>query len=347
MQKDHNTGVPAGRLPLPDTVEPGSIYWLYAIPIVGIHILALLAFVPWLFSWTGLIVMLLGVHVFGQGITIGYHRLLTHRSFRTPKWIEHGLVYLALFSMQDTPARWVATHRYHHKCSDEQPDPHSPLVHFLWAHVGWLVVRNRQHESMENYNRYAKDVLSDPWYMALEKDKWRAPAAYALHAIVIYAVGLAIGWAVTGAWMGGVQFGLSLLVWGVLVRTVAVWHITWSVNSLTHLFGYRNYDCKDHSTNNWLVALLTVGEGWHNNHHQDQGSASNQHRWWELDLSYYEIKLLEKLGLASHVRAPRSRRASAAEPKTAPETAGSAGGVGSVGGVAPKVGSAVAANTPA
>ncbi|MEM6749287.1 MAG: fatty acid desaturase [Planctomycetota bacterium] len=321
MQEDPTPGGSAHKLPLPDEVEPGSIHWTYAIPIVAIHAAALLAAVPWLFSWTGLIVMVLGVHVFGQGITIGYHRLLTHRSFRTPKWIEHGLVYLALFSLQDTPVRWVATHRHHHRCSDEQPDPHSPLVHFLWAHVGWLLVRNRYSDSRAAYQRYAKDVLADPWYMALEKDRWRSPLLYLIHAVAVYAVGLAIGGIVYGTWIGALQFGLSLLVWGVFVRTVVVWHITWSVNSLTHLFGYRNYECGDHSTNNWVVALLTVGEGWHNNHHHDQGSASNQHRWWEFDLSYYEIKLLARLGLASHVREPRARRAAKQVTKQAPNAA--------------------------
>ncbi|MEO1235653.1 MAG: fatty acid desaturase [Planctomycetota bacterium] len=307
------------RLPLPDAVEPGSIYWLYTAPIVGIHFLALSAVWPWLFSWTGLIVAVLGVHVFGQGITIGYHRLLTHRSFRTPKWVEHGLVYLALFGMQDTPGRWVATHRYHHLESDHQPDPHSPLVGFLWAHVGWLLVRNRHSENMATYQRYARDVLADPWYMRLEKDVWRLPAAYALHAAAFFAVGFGVGWATGGSAMAGLRFGLSLLVWGVFVRTVAVWHITWSVNSLTHLFGYRNHATGDHSTNNWFVALLTVGEGWHNNHHHDQGSASNQHRWWELDLSYYEIKTLERLGLASHVRSPRPARVTAGTEAGGPE----------------------------
>jgi len=105
-----------------------------------------------------------------------------------------------------------------------------------------------------------------------------------------------------------VQFGASLLVWGVIVRTVVVWHITWSVNSITHLFGYRNYETGENSRNNWLVALLTVGEGWHNNHHEDPASASVQHRWWEIDITYYEIKLLEKLGLAWNVIPPKFKR---------------------------------------
>ena len=182
--------------------------------------------------------------------------------------------------MQDTPGRWVATHRFHHQESDEQPDPHSPLVSFLWAHVGWLMLHNHGTHNLSAYQKYAGDVLRDPFYMRLEKNPLIVFYVYLAHALLYFLVGLAIGWAVHGQAMAGVQFGLSLLVWGVLVRTVAVWHITWSVNSLTHLFGYRNYETDENSQNNWLVAMLTVGEGWHNNHHHDQASASNQHKWW-------------------------------------------------------------------
>jgi stearoyl-CoA desaturase (delta-9 desaturase) len=136
---------------------------------------------------------------------------------------------------------------------------------------------------------------------------------YVAHAVAFFAVGYGLGWAIDGTAAGALQFGVSLFVWGALVRTVAVWHITWSVNSLSHIFGYKNHDTDDHSTNNWLVALLTVGEGWHNNHHHDPASASNQHRWWEFDITYYEIKLLEKLGLAKKVIPPRSVRQARAE----------------------------------
>jgi stearoyl-CoA desaturase (delta-9 desaturase) len=129
---------------------------------------------------------------------------------------------------------------------------------------------------------------------------------------LFFLVGLGIGW-LTGGAGEGLRFGLSLLVWGVILRTVVVWHITWSVNSLTHLFGYSTYETGDHSRNNWFVALITVGEGWHNNHHHDPASGSNQHRWWELDVTYYELKLLEKLGLARDVVLPRHRRQAARE----------------------------------
>lgn len=296
------------RLPLPDMVVPGRILWAYAIPIALLHALALLAFVPWFFSWTGVIVMLLGVHVFGQGITLCYHRLLTHRSFQVPRWLEHFFVIIALCCMEDTPAKWVATHRYHHNHSDEQPDPHSPLVTFLWGHIGWLIIQNPGVRSISVYQKYAPDILRDPFYMKLEKNPWLPGWIYLAHAALFFLAGLAIGWWQDGTAMAGVQFGASLLVWGVIVRTVVVWHITWSVNSITHLFGYRNYETGENSRNNWLVALLTVGEGWHNNHHEDPASASVQHRWWEIDITYYEIKLLEKLGLAWNVIPPKFKR---------------------------------------
>lgn len=286
--------------------------WVYAIPIAGIHLLACAAFLPALFSWTGLIVALVGVHVLGQSINVCYHRQLTHRSFKTARWLEHVFVLGALCCLQDTPGKWVATHRVHHRHSDDQPDPHSPLAGFIWAHVGWLMVHNRATQSMATYQRYAKDVLSDRFYMALEKCPVIVFYVYAAHAVLFFAVGLFIGRWTGGTWDAGLWFGLSLLFWGVFVRTVLVWHITWSVNSLTHLVGYRNYETNENSRNSWLVALLTVGEGWHNNHHHDQASASNQHRWWELDVSYYEIKLLQWVGLAWDVVPPRHTREAAA-----------------------------------
>jgi fatty-acid desaturase len=286
------------------------VLWAYAIPIVTMHVLALAAAVPWLFSWTGLILMLVGVHIYGQAINLYYHRMLSHRSFRVPRWLERTFAILALCCLQDTPARWVATHRLHHNHSDEEPDPHTPLVNFFWAHIGWLLVHNPRTHSASVYEKYARDLLSDPFYMRLEKNPVLPFLMYVAHAVLYFAIGLAIG-GYTGGPAAGVQFGLSLLVWGVILRTVVVWHITWSVNSLTHLWGYRNYETGEQSRNNWLVSLLSVGEGWHNNHHADPASASVQHRWWEIDISYYQIKLLEKLGLASNVRIPRHRRKAA------------------------------------
>lgn len=294
---------------LPEPVLPLRMNRLYAIIIGSIHLLALLALLPYCFSWIGVFVMLAGIHVFGQGITIGYHRLLTHRSFRTPKWVEHCFAILGMCCFEDSPVRWVVTHRLHHVHSDERPDPHSPIVNFIWSHFGWLMVQNRETHSMKATDQFAKDLLRDPFYMYLEKRPLYQLAIPLAQIPVFFLPGLIGGWLASDFW-SGLQLGVSLVVWGVYVRVVAVWHITWSVNSLSHMFGYQNYKTGELSRNNWFVALLTVGEGWHNNHHEDPSAASVQHRWWEIDISYYEIKLLEKLGLASDVIIPRHLRQS-------------------------------------
>lgn len=314
--------VPVSKLKKPEATEPTKVYWLYAVPIVAIHILALLAVLPWLFSWSGLIAMVVGVFVYGQAINLCYHRVLAHKAAKLPKWFEHFWVIMALCCMEDTPARWVSTHRRHHNDSDHHDDPHSPLVTFFWGHCGWLMLLNRDSRSLETYQKYAPDILQDPFYLKIERSLlvlW----VYLAHAVAYFLLGLAIGWASSGVAMTGVQFGLSLLVWGVLVRTVAVWHVTWSVNSLTHLFGYQSYKTGDESRNNWIVALFAVGEGWHNNHHHDPASASNQHRWWEIDITYYNIKLMQLVGLAHDVTPPRHRRRAAQAKRAAQREAGS------------------------
>lgn len=300
------------------SIDRGHVRWDYLVPILAMHLLALLVFAPWLFSWTGLVAFVLGVNVFGQlGVPIGYHRLLTHRSFRVPKWLERSLVTMALCCGQNTPARWVTWHRMHHQHSDGLDDPHSPLVAFFWSHVGWLLFEQRGTHGDAAYYKYARDVLEDPFYMHLEKHRSTAIFIYLGHALAFFLVGLAVESLGSGEWLTGLQFGLSLLVWGVILRTVYVWHITWAVNSLAHLFGYRNYDTNDESRNNWLVAIITGGEGWHNNHHGDPTSASVQHRWWEWDPNFYVIKALEWMGLASEVVPPKHRRV-----KRTPQLAG-------------------------
>ena len=298
------------RLPLPATVRLDSVVWLYVIPIAAIHLAALTAFIPWLFSWTGLALAVLGVPFYGLGITLGYHRLLAHRSLTVPKWLEYGFALFAQCSLQDTPAKWVTVHRMHHVFSDEQPDPHSPLVNFLWGHFNWLFYQNTATRTIGSMQKYAHDILQDPFYRRLEKS-CLGPAVYLAHLLLYPIIGAVTGWMTTGTGMGALQFSLSLFVWGGLVRTVLGWHATWSVNSLTHLFGYRNYETNEGSRNNWFVALVAVGEGWHNNHHSDPAAASVWHRWWEFDPTYCVIFLLERLGLATKViESKTARRAS-------------------------------------
>lgn len=294
--------------PVPPPVIPYRLNWTYSITIAIVHVLGLLALIPYLFSWTAFIVFLIGIHVFGQGITIGYHRLLTHRSFKTPKWVEHAFAILGICSMEDTPARWVSVHRMHHVHSDETPDPHSPRVNFWWSHMGWLMFVNRETYSVAGLEKFAKDLLRDPFYMRLETNPFAQFVYIFAQVPIFFFLGFGLSFLFSPEISAAIQLGLSMLVWGVIMRVIAVWHITWSVNSLSHMFGYRNYETKEDSRNNWFVALLTVGEGWHNNHHEDPSAASVQHRWWELDISYLEIKLLELVGLASDIIPPRKRR---------------------------------------
>ncbi len=276
--------------------------------VAGFHLLALLGCVPWLFSWSGLAWAIGGVYLFGMmGINLGYHRLLTHRGFTCPYWLEHSLALLGVCCWEGTPLNWVAMHRMHHQHSDEPRDPHSPKESFFWSHMGWFLIHDPAISNRGTYLRYARDLLANPFYMWLERPR----AWFGIHAAqwcVFFAAGALAGGLTIGTLDGAVQLGLSWLVWGVFVRMVGIWHITWSVNSLTHMWGYRNFDTRDDSRNNWLVALLANGEGWHNNHHAEPRCAAHGQRWWEFDISYLAICALERLGLASDVIGPRHRR---------------------------------------
>ena len=316
--------------PVPQPVIPYRFNWTYSITIAIVHLLGLIYLVglaigseslrPYLFSWTAFWVFLICIHLFGQGITIGYHRLLTHRSFKTPKWVEHLFAILGICSMQDTPAKWVVTHRIHHVHSDEVPDPHSPRVSFWWSHMGWLMFINRQTLSISSLEKFAKDLLRDPFYMRLETNPYRQ-FIYVLGQLpVFFVLGFLLSFLFSREVTEALQLGSSMVVWGVVMRVIAVWHITWSVNSLSHMFGYRNYKTDEDSRNNWLVALLTVGEGWHNNHHEDPSACTVQHRWWEIDVSYYEVRFLQMIGLASDIIEPRFKRHQATKEKTGSST---------------------------
>jgi stearoyl-CoA desaturase (delta-9 desaturase) len=268
------------------------------------HGLASLALFPWFFSRGGVAALVIGMYVFGiLGINIGFHRLLTHRGFSCPLWLEHLFAILGTCCLQFSPAFWVAVHRRHHHYADEEQDPHSPLRSFFWAHFGWLLARPPDMKSGPMTERYARDVLRDPLYALLERRKnWIKLTLLSWLAFFIAGLGAA---AMSGASVAdAAQSGASLFVWGGALRTVVVWHTTWCVNSVTHLWGYRNYDTRDDSRNNPIIGLLAGGEGWHNNHHADPTSARHGHMWWEFDLSWQTIRLLMQLGLATKVALP-------------------------------------------
>lgn len=296
------------------TSQPGyharRINWPVLSGIAICHALAALAFLPWFFSWTGVVLCVASTYIFGTlGVNVGYHRLLTHRGFQCPKWLEHVLVLLGVCTMQGTPGFWVAVHRRHHQFADHEPDPHSPLVSFFWAHMGWIFFAEVGERDLALLVRYAADVLRDPFYVWLER--------YGMYVVPLLSWTLFFlgGWGVAtvaGAGMGGaVRFGASLLIWGAIARTVLVWHITWSVNSVTHFWGYRTYQTNDGSRNNPLIGFIANGEGWHNNHHADPRSARHGHQWWELDVAYLTIRALEAVGLASDIALPSPQLTSA------------------------------------
>ncbi len=295
------------RLPYPPGVQRKQIVWTYAGAFLFFHAMALFAFAPWLFDWISVVVCVAGFYVFGTlGINLCYHRLLTHSSLRCPRWLEHFFAILGVCCLQDTPLRWVAVHRRHHQFSDEPSDPHSPLVTFFWGHMDWLTRHNAELDRKDLFERYVKDLMRDKFYKDLERNLlwvW----INLLQWVVFFAAGFAIGWAVGGESIEGLRMGLSMLVWGVFVRTVCVWHITWSVNSLAHVWGYRNYETEENSRNNIFVGIVSNGEGWHNNHHAQPRAAAHGHRWWELDVTWITIWLMKVAGLAWDI-VPVNRR---------------------------------------
>jgi stearoyl-CoA desaturase (delta-9 desaturase) len=287
----------SSRLPYPPGVSLRRFDPAYTAAFIVYHSIALLAFVPWLFTWIGLASAIFGLYFFGTlGINLCYHRLLTHRSFACPRWLERCLSIIGVLCLQDTPARWVGVHRMHHQHSDDPADPHSPLAGFFWGHMGWLMHPNPELSRMQLYERYSKDLIRDRFYFNLERGlKW--VWINLVSWVAFFVAGYAGGYLVSGP-DEALRVGLSLLVWGVFVRTVLVWHITWSVNSLAHIWGYRNYNTNENSRNNVFVGIISNGEGWHNNHHAQPRCAAHGHRWFEFDVTWITIWLLRAVGLA-------------------------------------------------
>ena len=297
------------RLQKPQGVQKNSrLLWEYIIPVIALHLLIPLAFFSYFFSWWGVLWLFVGNYIFTSlGIGAGYHRLLTHRGFKCPKWFEYTLATLGVCSFQDSPGRWVLVHRVHHQYSDHRPDPHTPRVSAFWSHMGWLFIDNKELSNASAYDRYVRDLMQDRYYMWLQKGQnWIL--VYFIHALVIWGVGSLVGFLMTGTGAGALQIGLQWLMWGVVMRTIWTWHVTWAINSAAHIWGYRNYVTKDNSRNLWWVALLTYGEGWHNNHHAYPSMAKHGHRWWEIDMTFAVIRLMQKLGLAWHVVDYKQRR---------------------------------------
>jgi fatty-acid desaturase len=279
--------MPAGKLVPAADAPAGERRITTGVALALIHLGACAAALPAFFSWSGVVVALVLYYLTGGvGICLGYHRLLTHRSMRLPGPVEYAITMLGVLAMQGGPINWIATHRAHHAFSDTDRDPHNSERGFWWCHVAWLYGRNPARLSREDQRRYAADLAGDPFHRFLE-----ASAPW-------WQLGLALGLLVLGGW--------SWVVWGVFVRLVVTYHATWLVNSAAHLNGYRTYRSpgNDHSMNNPWVALVAWGEGWHNNHHAFPFSARHGMRWFEIDVTWYTIKGLAVLRLASDVKVP-------------------------------------------
>ncbi len=235
------------------------------------------------FTWSALAVAAITyVLAINVGIGMGYHRLLTHRGYKVPKWLEYSMAVCATLALEGGPIFWVATHRVHHQNSDHPGDPHTPREGTWWAHAGWILSGKAMHSETAILSRYAPDLAKDRFYVWLSKYHW-------VPLTTLGAVLLAIG-------------GLPWLLWGIFLRVTLGLHATWLVNSATHLWGSRRFETRDDSRNNWWVALLTGGEGWHNNHHAHPVSARHGLTWYEVDPNFYGIWLLKKLGLAKQIK---------------------------------------------
>jgi len=284
------------------TVSEG-INWLTMTVLVVFHLGALAAL--FFFTWQRLTVMLaLYVVAINVGIGMCYHRLLTHRGYQAPKWVEYVMAICATLALEGGPIFWVATHRVHHQFSDQPGDPHSPREGGWWAHTGWLIWGNALHAQTEVLDRYVPDLGRDRFHVWLSKFHW----------IPLVASGgllFGLGW-IWGGWANAV----GMLLWGAFLRVTLGLHATWLVNSATHLWGSRRFATRDDSRNNFWVALVSGGEGWHNNHHANPVSARHGLAWYEVDPNYYGIWLLSKLGLARKIQVAKLDQAN---PKPAPE----------------------------
>lgn len=258
-----------------------GINWVTVIAMTVFHVGAVAAF--FYVDWGAILVAAVLWYVSGSwGIGMGYHRLLTHRGYKTPKWVEYFLTICGTLALEGGPIFWVATHRIHHQHSDDEGDPHSPREGSFWAHMGWILTGDAMHANTEVLKRYAPDLSKDRFHVALTTWHW-------------------VPQTVVGLLLLGLG-GLPYLLWGMFFRTTYGLHSTWLVNSATHLWGSRRFETRDDSTNNWWVALLSWGEGWHNNHHAHPVSARHGLAWYELDLNWLAIKGMEAVGLAWDVK---------------------------------------------
>jgi len=272
-----------------DAVHPREIDWLRVVPFVLLHLSCLLVFVVgW--SWTALAVAA-GYYALRMfAITAFYHRYFSHRAFRVSRGVQFLFALLGTTAIQRGPIWWASHHRAHHKHSDSADDVHSPEQDgFWWSHVGWILARANFLPRLE----LVKDLTRYPELRWLDRFDVVVPLSTIP---LLYALGASLAAA------GLDTSGFQVLVWGFCVSTVVTHHVTFTINSVAHRVGSQRYDTGDRSRNNLLLSLLTFGEGWHNNHHRYPGSVRQGFRWWEVDVSYYVLWCMARIGLVSDLR---------------------------------------------
>jgi len=272
-----------------------------ATPFIG-FLVAAIFFWGTLFNGVQLAIFGFMYAITSVGITIGYHRLFTHSSFKTSRFMTAVFAAFGSMAIEGPVLQWVADHRRHHQCSDDEGDPHSPHLHSggilealkgMWhSHMGWMI-NPRTKQSM----RYVGDLRKDKLVRRMSK-------LFPLWVLISLALPALLGGLMTLTWMGAF---LGFL-WGGLVRICFVHHVTWSINSVCHIWGAQPFSTNDHSRNNLIMGVFALGEGWHNNHHAFQSSARHGLRWWQLDMSYIIIWFMSKVGLVYDVRVPTKER---------------------------------------
>ena len=258
-----------------------GINWITAIAMTGFHVGAIAAF---FYIDAGAILAAFLLYIVGGSLGIGmaYHRLLTHRGYKTTKWMEYFLTWCGTLALEGGPIFWVATHRVHHQKSDKEGDPHTPREGTWWSHMGWILTGEGLHHDALVLAKYAPDLCKDRVHVWLSTWHWTSNVVVGL-ALLAYG-------------------GLPYVLWGVFFRTTFGLHCTWLVNSATHIWGSRRFATRDDSTNLWWVALLSFGEGWHNNHHAHPTSARHGLAWYEFDFNWIGISTLRMLGLAWDIK---------------------------------------------
>ncbi len=260
--------------------------WVSVAFFATVHALALLA--PWFFSWSALGVAIFLHWLFGSiGICLGYHRLLTHRSLHLPKGLEYAIAIVGTLALQGGPIFWVAGHRRHHTYTEDiDKDPYSAKRGFWWSHMGWMLYERPEFFEYESNRKFAPDLAKDALYRWLDR--------YYL----LLQIPLGVGLYLFGGW--------SFVIYGLFLRAVLLWHSTWLINSASHMTGYRSHESDDNSRNLWWAAILTYGEGWHNNHHAYPNVAKAGWKWWEIDMTWWVIVSLRQVGLARRIVLPPS-----------------------------------------